>query len=82
MKDMNDITKEQICECIAAELGCDVIDISDMDGWNITNKWDSIAHISIITKIEGCFNISIPDNEISNLTTVGKLAQYVSEILE
>lgn len=79
---MNYTIADKIYECIAKDLCCEITSITDEDGWNITNGWDSIIHISIITNVEKSFNIAIPDEEISNLTTAKKLIQYVSELLE
>lgn len=79
---MNHTIKDEMYICIAKELGCEVTSITDEDGWNITNGWDSIIHISIITNIEKVFDITIPDEEISNLTTVGKIMGYVRELID
>jgi acyl carrier protein len=44
-------------------------------------NWDSMAHLMIITEVEGAFGISFEDDEVADIWTVGDLKQLLSEKL-
>ncbi|RJS84130.1 acyl carrier protein [Candidatus Bathyarchaeota archaeon] len=44
-------------------------------------KWDSLGHLELILAVEEAFGVKFNSTEISELTSVGKIAARLKEIL-
>jgi acyl carrier protein len=64
---------------------CDVLDIasaedlSDELGPDEIEDWDSLAHVEIITQMEGTFEISFQVIDISRMYTIGDIKKIVKK---
>lgn len=50
---------------------------------NFTNDLgaDSLGTVELIMEFENQFNISIPDNDLQNISIVGEAIEYIKKIL-
>jgi acyl carrier protein len=54
-------------------------DIEDGTGRDTAAEWTSLAHIQVVTAVEGAFGIALTTREISEVTTVGRLREVLRE---
>jgi acyl carrier protein len=54
-----------------------VTDDLEFDG---TSNWDSLNHITLMLALEEEFEISISDDELVELTSVGAIREYVDRV--
>lgn len=48
-------------------------DIGEETGRDTTAEWTSLAHVQVVTAVEGAFGVTLTTREISEVTTVGRL---------
>jgi acyl carrier protein len=53
--------------------------VTDDLGFNETRQWDSVNHINMMLALEEAFGISIADDQVVELTTVGAIRRYLAE---
>jgi len=44
--------------------------------------WDSLQHMNLILALEEAFGVTIPDDEVGNITSYALVRLVVSELLE
>ena len=50
---------------------------NDME-FNSTKNWDSLNHITLMLALEEAFGISISDDDVVELTSVGTIREYLA----
>ncbi|SVC15454.1 uncharacterized protein METZ01_LOCUS268308 [marine metagenome] len=68
-----------IKEIIAKQLGLDESEIKDEALFIDDLGADSLDTVELILELEEQFEIEIPDEDAEELTTVGKLVNYINE---
>lgn len=70
---IQEIIKEIVAECLETDvnsLNCDK-DLFEMDGY------DSMRSVMILSKIEDTFDVTVPEDDIFDITTIN---EWVAEI--
>ena len=73
--------REQVIRIIARNLNSDSINIEDevnRKGFGVTDGWDSLVHLSIMTDLEDEFDIEIDIDDMENLIDVNSIVAYLS----
>lgn len=60
-------------------LGWDV-ELTDDDGPDTVETWDSLVNIRLVHALEGRFNVRLPDSALLEKQTVGSLKRLVREL--
>ena len=60
---------------VAEALGCSRNSLSIESAMYKDHGWDSFGHISVIVAMEEAYGISIPNDEIMNLTTMEAIVE-------
>ena len=68
-----------IKQVIAKQLGLDESEIKDEASFMDDLGADSLDTVELILELEEQFEIEIPDEDAEELTTVGKLVNYINE---
>lgn len=68
---------DRIAEVIATSLQLDASAITDELGFNAVPQWDSMAHINLMLALEDAFGVSIPDDDLVELTDVRAIRAYL-----
>lgn len=63
----NEITI-RIMDTMAAVFAMPVSDLSDISSVDNIASWDSLKHMNLILALEEEFNITIPDEDVGNMT--------------
>ena len=71
--------EKRIKKIIEDKLGINPQDYKDESSFMIDLGCDSLDLVDIIMEVEKEFNISIPDDAIDQVSTVGGLINYVKE---
>lgn len=64
---------------------CDVLDItsaeelSDELGPDEIQEWDSLAHVEIVTQLEGTFEISFEVIDVSRMYSIGDIKKIIKK---
>ncbi|MBA2811377.1 MULTISPECIES: acyl carrier protein [Streptomyces] len=77
---MQDFTLDDLRRVMRASVGVDdSVDLeSDIAGTEFTDLgYDSLALLEIVAKIDKEYGTAIPEDAVQDLTTPGKLAEYV-----
>ncbi len=61
---------------VAAALGCAPGSLSNDSGMYRDHGWDSFGHVSVITAIEDALGISIPNDDVTKLTTMSAIVAF------
>ena len=75
---MNEI-RSKITSILAEKLALDGSDLADSQKFYDDLGVDSLDFFEVIVAIEKSFNISIADDEVERLNTVGSLVAYVEK---
>jgi len=64
---------------------CDVFDYASVDdlsdelGPDEIEEWDSLAHVEIVTQMEGAFDISFAVMDVSRMYTIGDIKKILKK---
>ena len=75
---MNEI-RIKITRILADKLALDESDLGDNQKFYDDLGVDSLDYYEVIVAIEKAFNVSIPNDEVGKLNTVGSLVAYVGK---
>ncbi|MCA9667745.1 MAG: acyl carrier protein [Myxococcales bacterium] len=65
---------------IAADLfGVSADKVTDSFSAESTDKWDSVAHLNLVTAVEERFDIMFEPEEVDEMKTIGAIAKLVDE---
>ncbi|MFA6941233.1 MAG: acyl carrier protein [Clostridiaceae bacterium] len=73
---------EKVKEIIANQLGADVEEITLDSSFADDLNADSLDLVELLVALEEEYDISIPDEDISNLQTVGDVVDYIKNHIE
>lgn len=63
-------------DTMAAVFAMPVSDLSDISSVDNIASWDSLKHMNLILALEEEFNITIPDEDVGNMTNF-KMIEFV-----
>ena len=75
--DINEI-KNKVCEIVAGICGVEVSEVSENSTVGDFPQWDSVGHLSILSKVEETFNISFEPEEMMEMEDVKDIAEAVN----
>jgi acyl carrier protein len=64
-------------EIVANELGLPAADVSPMLGLYAHPRWDSLAHVSILVRLETEFGLTLTERIAEELSTVQQMADRI-----
>ncbi len=67
---------------IADKLGIDEKEITPQANFMNDLGSDSLDTVELIMEFEKIFNITIPDNDIQNISTVGEAVEYIKKSID
>lgn len=67
----------KIIQIISKIIRTDLNAINEKSGMKDFAKWDSLAHLQIMTEIEKQFKKKISTSKMSDLNTVGKILEFL-----
>lgn len=70
---MTEDAEERLREILAKVLLLDESEIKDDLSRKDLESWDSLAHLMLINEVEAIFNITLSDDEIVAIDTIGDL---------
>ena len=71
---------EKIKALLAEELGVNEDEITEVTSFKEDLGADSLDLFELVTNLEEEYNIEIPAEELENLTTVGKVIDYLKSV--
>ena len=71
--------ESKVKEIIADKLGVDEADVKPEASFTNDLGADSLDTVELIMEFEKSFNITIPDDQAENITTVGDAIAYIEE---
>lgn len=74
---MRDIIKKKTIEIIAKIIRIDTSLITESSNQNDFPKWDSLAHLTIMMKIEKQFKKKISTSKMSELNSIKKILNFL-----
>lgn len=75
--DINEI-KNKVCEIVAGICGVEVSEVSENSTVGDFPQWDSMGHLSILSKVEETFDISFEPEEMMEMEDVKDIAEAVN----
>jgi acyl carrier protein len=75
--DINEI-KNKVCEIVAGICGVEVSEVSENSTVGDFPQWDSVGHLSILSKVEETFDISFEPEEMMEMEDVKDIAEAVN----
>jgi acyl carrier protein len=70
---------DRVRQVVADALQLPAESITDDLAFNGVPSWDSINHISLMLSLEETFGISIPDDDVVELTSVRAIDLYIAQ---
>ena len=75
--DINEI-KNKVCEIVAGICGVEVSEVTENSTVGDFPQWDSVGHLSILSKVEETFDISFEPEEMMEMEDVKDIAEAVN----
>ena len=75
--DINEI-KNKVSEIVAGICGVEVSEVSENSTVGDFPQWDSVGHLSILSKVEETFDISFEPEEMMEMEDVKDIAEAVN----
>lgn len=76
--DINEI-KNKVCEIVAGICGVEVSEVTENSTVGDFPQWDSVGHLSILSKVEETFDISFEPEEMMEMEDVKDIAEAVNQ---
>lgn len=73
-------TLERIAATIRDTLGCGPVEITRTSRAIDVRGWDSLSHTMILMAVEDAFGVTLPEDRIFGLGTVGDLVDLVDDV--
>ncbi|GAA2246417.1 acyl carrier protein [Rarobacter faecitabidus] len=67
-----------LTEIIVEETGIDAADVASEKSFTDDLDIDSLSMMTIVAQAEDKFSVTIPDDEVKNLTTVGDAVSFIT----
>lgn len=74
------VAPDQIRGVIAESLQVPMESLTDDLSFGSVPEWDSVNHISLMLALETAFDLSISDDDVIDLTSVGSIVSYVARM--
>jgi acyl carrier protein len=71
--------RERLQDVIADLFGCLPNDIPHDGDLRMLDGWDSLHHLELMLELEAEFKIRIPTETMAELTSMGRIEDYLSE---
>lgn len=78
--EINEI-KSKVCEIVAGICGVEVSEVNENSTVGDFPQWDSVGHLSILSKVEETFDISFEPEEMMEMEDVKDIAEAVQSKL-
>jgi acyl carrier protein len=62
---------------IAEVLACDVSSLVASSGRGITDRWDSLAHLGVISAVEETYGVLLSSTQMRECTSIGLLREFL-----
>lgn len=72
---------EQLKAVMAAMLDLDPAEIDERTSTDTVSHWDSVRHMNLVIALEESFGITIPDDEVTTMTSYQIIKATVDEQL-
>ncbi|MFH0734094.1 MAG: phosphopantetheine-binding protein [bacterium] len=69
----------RIKKVMSAVFGVNIDEITELSSADTIEAWDSLKHMNLIIALEEEFQISIPDEDVGNITNFKLIELIVSE---
>ena len=76
--DINEI-KNKVCEIVAGICGVEVSEVTENSTVGDFPQWDSVGHLSILSKVEETFDISFEPEEMMEMEDIKDIAEAVNQ---
>ena len=73
-------TLDLVADAIRETLHCGPVDITRATTANDVRGWDSLSHTMILMAVEDAFGLTLPEDRIFGLNTVGDLVDLVDDV--
>ena len=73
--------EEKLRDIVATMLDLDPAAVGTTTNTDTVEQWDSVRHMNLIIALESAFEITIPDDEVANLTSYPIIKAVVEEQL-
>ena len=76
--DINEI-KNKVCEIVAGICGVEISEVTENSTVGDFPQWDSVGHLSILSKVEETFDISFEPEEMMEMEDIKDIAEAVNQ---
>jgi len=77
---MSSTTDEKLKDILAKVLLLDETKISDGMSRKNVEEWDSMAHLMLVSEIESAFEVTMNDDDIMEIQTVGDIKKTLKKL--
>ena len=77
---MSSSTDEKLKDILAKVLLLDESKISDGMSRKSVEEWDSMAHLMLVSEIESAFEVTMDDDDIMGIQTVGDIKKTLTKL--
>jgi len=77
---MSSSTDEKLKDILAKVLLIDESKISDGMSRKNVKEWDSMAHLMLVSEIESAFEVTMDDDDILEIQTVGDIKKTLKKL--
>ena len=77
---MSSTTDEKLKDILAKVLLLDETKISDGMSRKNVKEWDSMAHLMLVSEIESAFEVTMDDDDIMEIQTVGDIKKTLKKL--
>ena len=77
---MSSTTDEKLEDILAKVLLIDETKISDGMSRKNVKEWDSMAHLMLVSEIESAFEVTMDDDDIMEIQTVGDIKKTLKKL--
>ena len=75
------LSEEKLKSVVGSMLDLDPAAIGEDTSTDTVAQWDSVKHMNLVIALEGAFDITIPDEDVANLTSYPIIRAVVEEQL-
>jgi len=77
---MDSSIDEKLKDILVKVLLIDELEISDGMSRKSVKEWDSMAHLMLVNEIESAFEVTMDDDEIMEIQTVGDIKNALKKL--
>ncbi len=76
------LIENKILKVMSIVLKVDPQSLNESSNMDNVSEWDSLRHMNLILALEEEFSVSLPEEDVANLTSFKLLKISISELLE